>query len=127
MHRRRIESDTVDLDRELDGLVRRNADYLNVIRVERLVERLDERGPVPVRTERVSRLRERIELRLDDGTLCRLRLFRPLRALVGTIVSLRWDDDLSWVMETRTVAGERYMIYAWLVQIVADARATDAA
>jgi hypothetical protein len=127
MHRRRIESDTLDLDRELDGLVRRNADYLNVVRVERLVERLDERGPVPVRTERVSRLRERVEFRLDDGTLCRLRLFRPLRALVATIVSLRWDDDLSWVIETRTVGGERYMIYAWLVQIVAGAGAPDAA
>ena len=80
-----------------------------------------------MRTERISRLRERVELRLDDGTVCRLRLFRPLRALVGTIVSLRWDDDLSWVMETRTVSSERYMIYAWLVQIIADARTPDAA
>lgn len=115
--RRRTGTGVVDLDLELDGLVRRNADYLSGIRVQRLVDRLNGRAPIAVQTERVSWLRERVDVRLDDGSLCRLRLFRPLRAAVGSIVSLRWDDDLSWVVDARTVSGQRYVLYAWLVQI----------
>jgi hypothetical protein len=117
MLRRRHGSQPPDLDDELDLLVRTNADYLNQVRIGRLIQRLEDDGPVDVSTERIGRFRDRVHLRLDDGLLCRLKLFWPLRSPISAIESVRWDDELSWVIIARTADGERRPLYAWLIQL----------
>jgi hypothetical protein len=94
---------------ELDGAA-------NELRIERLRARLAE-GALAVRDTIVRAGGRRVELQLDDGSTLSLRLFWPRRQTVAALSSVRWDDQVGWVVVVRTSGGERVIDYAWLATL----------
>lgn len=95
---------------ELDGLS-------NQVRIEQLAARLTEQGPLAARDTVVWRGGTRVALHLDDGSILRLRLFWARHGVVAAIESVRFDDEIGWVLVVRTTAGERRVDYAWLAEL----------
>jgi hypothetical protein len=95
---------------ELDGLV-------NEVRIERLADRLKERGPLAVRDTVVRRGGDRVALYLDDDSVLALRMYWPRPQIIAALVSVRRDSRVGWVVVVRTTAGERVIDYAWLATL----------
>jgi hypothetical protein len=89
----------------------------NQLRMERLAERLRERGPLAVRDTVVRGHGHRVRLELDDGSVLALRMFWPRPQSVAALVSVRWDERIGWVVAVRTTTGEQMIDYAWLATL----------
>lgn len=108
----------VDLDAELDALMRQNFGYLQQIRVRRLSDRLARHGPLAIRHTRPGFSRDRLSISLDDDSTLKLKLFWPLKATLSSLVSIRWEDDIGWVVIGRSTRGDQVTSYAWMASVV---------
>ncbi len=110
--------DATRLDAELDSLVRQSSGFLQQVRVHRLGRRLADQGPIAIRHTRMGFSRDRPSIILDDDTTLKLKLFWPLARTLSCLVSIRWEDDIGWVVVGRSTSGEHVMMYAWTASII---------
>ena len=97
----------------------------NLLRLERLADRLTASGPLAVRTSTARAGGARVRYELDDDTALTLRLFWARRETVAALCSMRWEDRIGWVVALRTTAGERLVAFAWLAGLTPMASARD--
>ncbi|MET0577158.1 MAG: hypothetical protein ABW122_00760 [Ilumatobacteraceae bacterium] len=74
-------------------------------------------GELLVRSTTYRRAGRRVRLVLDGGGVLALRLFWPRRDDVAAIVSMRDEEQVGWVVVTRTTDGRRLVFYAWLAHV----------
>jgi len=89
----------------------------NQLRIDRLAQRLRERGPLAVRETLVRRHGDRVSLFLDDDSVLKLKLFWPRRQIVAALTSIRWSRRIGWIVGVRTTAGDEIVEYAWLATL----------
>lgn len=82
------------------------------VRLEALASRLVECS-VAVAHCANGRVVDRAELHLDDGSVLRLRLFRPNDAQLAALTSITWDDDVGWIVGGRATDGRAVRLLAW--------------
>ena len=89
------------------------------VRLERLGERLRERGALAVRHSSAGRVRRRVALALDDDSILELSLYWTERTPVAAVESVRFDPRIGWVVAARSTGGERIVYFAWVARISA--------
>jgi hypothetical protein len=98
------------LDRELSAMT-------GEVRLDLLAERVCEHGALAVRHSSACRLRRRVVLHLDDGSIMELSLYWPVRTPVAAVESVRFDPRVGWVVAARSTGGDRVVYLAWSARI----------
>ncbi len=106
----------VDEAVELRSMTREHRDAINLLRLERLAERL-RHGPLAVQESMAGFCGDRFTLWLDSGERLRLKLLWPRHITVAALCSIRWDDSSGWIVIVRTSAGEGVVLYCYVATL----------
>ncbi len=102
----------VDERLELRAMAREHRGAINLLRIERLSERL-RRGPLAIQESMTGFCGDRFILVLDSGERLRLKLLWPRHITVAALCSIRWDDASGWIVIVRSTAGEGVVLYCF--------------
>jgi hypothetical protein len=103
---------------ELDALARAYPGLIQQLRIEHLNRRLKGTNGIVVAHSQRGMHGDRLRLWLERDEMVRLWLFWPIRSSgVAALLSIVWADDVGWVVDVRSTAGDHERIYAWRVQI----------
>jgi hypothetical protein len=103
---------------ELEALSRCYPGLIQQLRTEDLGRRLRRTNGMAIAHSRSGMCGDRMTLWLDRGDVLRLWLFWPSRWRgVAALRSIAWADNIGWVVDLRTTAGESERVYAWRARI----------
>jgi hypothetical protein len=107
---------TVTEDMEFRALEREHAGVVHQLRLEHLSRRLD-RGPIAVQHTRCGFCGQRVTLELDSGQQLVLKLLWPQGITAAALCSIRWEDNLGWLVVVRATSGDRVLLKAWRAEV----------
>ena len=103
---------------ELDALARHYPGLIQQLRVEDLGRRVRRTDGLAIADCRRGLCGDRLTMWLDNGDVLRLRLFWPIRSrAIAALKSIFWDDNVGWIADVRTSAGDNERVYAWRAEL----------
>ena len=107
---------TESLDIEMRALEREQAGVVHKFRLEHLAVRL-QRGPLAVQDTVCGFSADRLVMLLDGGETLVVRLLSRCRTTAAALCSIRWEDQLGWLIVVRTSTGDRILLKAWRAEL----------